>query len=362
MPDLTVLYCRRRWPRLALMALVVAVGVTGTLLLNSIFASFGQTRDLIFSSRTGYLVELTYPRGAADPGSVAELVGPKTRVIAGRAFNLSYPLFGTAVAGMVAYALPAADIECLLDHLGLTVDGRGDLLLPSSQALALGMGVGDTLVENRFQAGAYRVGGVITGRPWVALLPIELAPAQSPEVVLVLAPPGKAAELESLLRSAGLPGQPYIWGPAASWVATRRDYAEYLAISLALGLLVAGAVTLAASLLRQADYRARRDEMTILAVIGYPRRWLIRRAGLELALEMVGGWPAGAALGAALVGRLNDLLYRPRGMVVAADPGVIGPTLLIPGVLIVVSLLAVTAVVRRDALEGLKPAGLGRGG
>lgn len=358
MPDLSLLYCRRNWGRLALMALVIALGVAGTLVLTSVFASFGQTRALIWSGND-YLVQLTYHRADADPGPVRDLAGPGTRIITGRAFNLSYPLFGVAVAGAVGYALSADDMASLLDHLGLAdpAPGLAGLLLPEAQALALGVSAGDELVESNFRGGLYPVAGIIRGHPQVIVLPLELAPPSSWEVVLALPPAGEVLEVEARLAAAaaGLPGRPSVWGPAAARTAARADYREYLAIALALSLLVASTVSLTGSLLRRSDYHARRGEMTILAVIGYPRAWLIRRAGLELSLEMLPGWLVGTALGVAGVRVLDCLLYRPQGMVVRADLGVILPALMVPVVPIAVSLLTVARIIRGDILRGLDP-------
>ncbi|MHB8507439.1 MAG: ABC transporter permease [Candidatus Dormibacteria bacterium] len=106
-----------------------------------------------------------------------------------------------------------------------------------------------------------------------------------------------------------------------------------------LTLVVGLTLALVIGLLNNLYFRQRMNEFGLLAAIGYPRRRLIRRVGLEGALVVAAAWIVGGAIGVAVLAGFNAIYIVPHGLVLRVfDPGILlRSTLPVPVMVLLVS-------------------------
>ena len=240
--------------------------------------------------------------------------------------------------GTPIYYLSEADQKPFAGRLGWDLV-EGHLPEPGTNEVAMtenflrnrGLGVGDSIGEavdeEDWLAGEWVVVGAFVGTETIGgianlgyLRDLFLAqPGLPPELterpqLLALAPePGKEFEMEAFLDSL-LSEEVFVVHRS---LAQRRQENLTTNIDTIVWILNVGSIvvlSLALGLLNIIYFMQRANEFGLLAALGYARRFLVRRAFLEVAVTVALGWVVGILFSYGIYSLLNTLLFVPRGL------------------------------------------------
>ena len=130
---------------------------------------------------------------------------------------------------------------------------------------------------------------------------------------LVVAQPGREAEVDNFLRNETQSAQTLVWTLQTLNEQMAREYQNTLVLIIPLITIVAVAVALVIGAVNHIAFARRIPEFGILHAAGYGRRWLTRRLTTETAVLATLGWVLGIVLSWGVLYGLKLAVFDPRG-------------------------------------------------
>jgi hypothetical protein len=200
--------------------------------------------------------------------------------------------------------------------------GTGDVALHAGVMKANGWGLGQRFgmeeSEDDWMPGSFTVAGVLEGPVPLGLASFEYLSgplyAFAPKLwerVLVVAKPGRTAEMNAWLRGLGAV-KTYDKARAVEDVTQALERILLVLHFISATLIVV--VSVVVGLLHNIFFGQRTDEFAILLAIGHAKRRLFRRVAAEAGALMAVSWAAGLGLAYAAVALFRALVLEPRGV------------------------------------------------
>jgi len=335
---------RRVLPTLIILTFVVALVVTVLTLLSGLKDStLVYTREfdrwsILFPKKDTRTPKEVRDAVAAHPSverlidsrncfmRVKTLIGPVPyHLRAATAEEMGY-LMGLAGATLREGRLPKAGTSEVALHENLM----------KANGWALGAQFGMEVTEEDWMPGRFTVVGVLQGPTPLGLASSEFLSnplmyafsAKLWERLVVVARPGRAAEMNAYLRS--LPDVK-VWDKTRSVDEVSQGFDKILLIlNFVSGALIA-VVALVVGMLHSIFFAQRIDEFAVLLAIGHRRARLLRKVALETAGLMAASWSAGLALALAVLAVFRSAVLAPIGVEIPfLQPGAVAVSLALP--------------------------------
>ncbi|HQC14216.1 ABC transporter permease [Mesotoga prima] len=365
------LYFRRRPGRILVFIIVVALGVAVSIVLSSIFLSFGETRSRISKINENWItVQYLSDTGRKEEidDSLKEIfadVSGISDVIQVDIAYLGYNLFGSARANFPVYGIKQTDIARILQvSQSYIVDGRifspktNEIMVSDSFLKASGVNIG-LVYEEIFETastGLYNVVAALKGPSVFGIGPSGISGGKGAYGFIVLSERGFSIAVESELRSriAGEELEVGVQGPISSRENIERSYSGYYLGVLLCNLCVALVFIIGLTMLNSVSIRERRKEYGILAAIGHSPASLGARLFFESVYQCAAGWIIGLFAGRILVSYLETRFFEPNGLFVGDIFVSTIWTLVIPAVTVVFTQVLIGSHLSRDLVGLLK--------
>ncbi|MBN2220490.1 MAG: ABC transporter permease [Kosmotogaceae bacterium] len=365
------LYFRRRPGRILVFIILVAIGVAVSIVLSSIFLSFGETRNRISKVNENWItVQYLSDTGRKEEiddslkGIFADVSGISDVIQVDIAY-LGYNLFGSARANFPVYGIKQTDIARILQlSQSYIVDGSvfypgtNEIMVTDSFLKASGIGIGLVYEEISEVAsmGLYNVVAALEGPSVFGIGPSGISEGRGAYGFIVLSERGFSIAVESELRSriAGEELKVGVNGPISSRENIERSYSGYYLGVFLSNLCVALVFIIGLTMLNSVSIRERRKEYGILAAIGHSPATLGARLFFESLYQCAAGWIIGLFVGRIFVSYLRTRFFEPNGLFVGDIFVSTIWTLVIPAVTVVFTQVLIGSHLSRDLVGLLK--------
>lgn len=365
------LYLKRRPGRILVFIFVVALGVSMSLVISSIFLSFGETRSRIAKINESWITVQYLSESGRDESidnslvEIFEDVFGLSDVIPVDIAYLGYNLFGSARANFPVYGINQTEISRMLRESNAYISegtvfspGTNEIIVSDSFLKASGVDLKNVYEEisEMSSAGLYKVVASLEGSSVFGLGPSGISRGKGSFGFLVFAEDGFLIAVENELRSRiiGEELSASIRGPVSSRETLERQYASYYLGVFLTNLFVSLVFIIALTMLNSVSIRERRKEYAILAAIGYSPASLKVRLFLESLYQGIAGWILGLLAGGAVLSLLEDRFFTPNGLYIGDSAVSSICTLFIPFTTIVLSQLLIGRHLRRDLVGLMK--------
>ena len=365
------LYLKRRPGRIMVFIFVVALGVSISLVISSIFLSFGETRSRIAKINESWITVQYLSESGRDESidssliEVFEDVFGLSDVIPVDIAYLGYNLFGSARANFPVYGIKQTEISRMLRESNAYIaegtvfaPGTNEIIVSDSFLRASGVDLENVYEEisEMSSRGLYTVVASLEGSSVFGLGPSGISRGKGSFGFLVFAEEGFLIAVENELRSRiiGEELPVSIEGPVSSRETLEGQYASYYLGVLLTNLFVALVFVIALTMLNSVSIRERRKEYAILAAIGHSPGGLKVRLFLESFYQGIAGWILGLLAGGAVLSIFEDRFLTPNGLYIGDSTVSSICTLIIPFTTIVLSQILIGRHLRRDLVGLLK--------
>jgi hypothetical protein len=235
--------------------------------------------------------------------------------------------------------------------------GTGEVALHDSIMKANGWGIGREfgldVDEEDWMPGRFRVVGVLDGGTPLGLCsfeylnnPLQYAfSAKLWERVIVVAKPGRIAELNSFLRGQK---EAKVYDKARAVDDVVQGFERIILVFRFISITLIAVVSLVVGLINNIFFAQRIGEFAILLAIGHTKRRLARMVAGETAAMMALSWALGMALGLAVFAGFRGWVLLPRGIPIPFwQAGPIWVSLALPVLAQVFAILTVTGRLRK---------------
>jgi len=365
------LYLKRRPSRILVFIFVVALGVSMSLVISSIFLSFGETRSRISKINESWITVQYLSESGRDESIDSSLIevfrdvfGLSDAIPVDIAY-LGYNLFGSARANFPVYGIKQTEISRMLRESNAYISegtvfapGTNEIIVSDSFLRAAGVDLGNVYEEisEMSSVGLYEVVASLEGSSVFGLGPSGISRGKGSFGFLVFAEDGFLIAVENELRSRiiGEELSVSISGPVSSRETLKRQYASYYLGVFLTNLFVALVFIIALTMLNSVSIRERRKEYAILAAIGHSPGSLKVRLFLESVYQGIAGWILGLLAGGAVLSLFEDRFFTPNGLYIGDSTISSICTLFIPFTTIVLSQILIGRHLRRDLVGLLK--------
>ncbi|HDP77151.1 MAG TPA: FtsX-like permease family protein [Mesotoga infera] len=365
------LYLRRRPGRILVFIFVVALGVSMSLVISSIFLSFGETRSRIAKINESWITVQYLSESGRDESidnsliEIFEDVFGLSDVIPVDIAYLGYNLFGSARANFPVYGIKQTEISRMLQESNGYISegtvfspGTNEIIVSDSFLKASDVGLDSVYEEESEMAseGLYTVVGSLAGSSVFGLGPSGISRGDGLFGFLVFSEGGFLIAVENELRSrvVGEELSVSIRGPVSSRETLERQYASYYLGVFLTNLFVSLVFIVALTMLNSVSIRERRKEYAILAAIGHSPKNLKIRLFMESLYQGTAGWILGLLAGRAVLSLFEDRFFTPNGLYLGDSTISSICTLFIPFTTIVLSQILIGRHLRRDLVGLLK--------
>lgn len=365
------LYLRRRPGRILVFIFVVALGVSMSLVISSIFLSFGETRSRIAKINESWITVQYLSESGRDESidnsltEVFEDVFGLSDVIPVDIAYLGYNLFGSARANFPVYGIKQTEISRMLRESNAYISegtvfspGTNEIIVSDSFLRASGVDLKNVYEEisEMSSVGLYTVVASLEGLSVFGLGPSGISRGKGSFGFLVFAEDGflMAVENELISRIIGEELSVSIEGPVSSRETLERQYASYYLGVFLTNLFVSLVFIIALTMLNSVSIRERRKEYAILTAIGHSPASLKVRLFLESLYQGIAGWILGLLAGGAVLSLFEDRFFTPNGLYIGNSSVSSICTLFIPFTTIVLSQILIGRHLRRDLVGLLK--------
>jgi len=252
-------------------------------------------------------------------------------------------------------AVEADDLVFLMDRAGLKLKPGGRLPAPDSNEVVMhewlmaangwnvGQEFGIDVNEDDWMPGRFKVVGILEGPAPMGFASREF---MSNDVVygfapklwerlLVVAKPGRQAEMNAFLRSLTTAKA---FDEARAIDEVNESFDQIMFMTQIISVLIMLVVALVVGLLNNIFFAQRIDEFAVLLALGWRRGRLVRKVLGESLVIAFASWLAGLGLALGLMEGITWLLLEPRGIFIPVLHGPpIGLSLLLPAVAMVFS-------------------------
>jgi putative ABC transport system permease protein/lipoprotein-releasing system permease protein len=211
----------------------------------------------------------------------------------------------------------------------LPEEGQPEAVVSEEVARNLGLKVGDILLkpdsEDAYAPVPVRLVGLLRGESWVGMTSKSFVDFHSPftwQGYLAFAKtPAEQTKLGVAMQKVVDMSRARVWPFSYIIKETQSSLANlYLVLSILIGIVVF-TISFVCGLLANIYFTQRLPEIATLSAIGYTRRALLWRAGMETLLYCVLGWLIGCLVTILLLATLKTTLLTPRGLMLDAfDP------------------------------------------
>ncbi|WP_292590101.1 ABC transporter permease [Mesotoga sp. UBA5557] len=365
------LYLRRRPGRILVFIFVVALGVSMSLVISSIFLSFGETRSRIAKINESWITVQYLSESGRDESidnsltEIFEDVFGLSDVIPVDIAYLGYNLFGSARANFPVYGIKQTEISRMLRESNAYISegtvfspGTNEIIVSDSFLRASGVDLKNVYEEisEMSSVGLYTVVASLEGPSVFGLGPSGISRGRGSFGFLVFAEDGFLMAVENELRSRiiGEELSVSIEGPVSSRETLERQYATYYLGVFLTNLFVSLVFIIALTMLNSVSIRERRKEYAILTAIGHSPASLKVRLFLESLYQGIAGWILGLLAGGAVLSLFEDRFFTPNGLYIGDSAVSSICTLFIPFTTIVLSQILIGRHLRRDLVGLLK--------
>lgn len=372
------LYFKRRPLRILVYILVVALGVAASIILGSIFLSFGETRNRITAVNENWITIQYLSNNGRDSRldeviekTLSETFGFSDAIKVDIAY-LSYNLFGSARANFPVYGIRQTDIPRLLRESDTQIvqgtvfeKGSRDIMVSDSFLKADGLEVGQIYEETLEVStpGQYSIVASLKGPSIFGLGSAGISSGGGTYGYMVFAREGFLMAVENELKNALAEYMPSITvnGPASSIDRIREQYTGYYSGVFFVDLVIALVFTVGLAMLNSVSLRERRKEYGVMSAVGYKSGSLRTRLFIESSIQAALGWIAGFLVGLWAIKVLEKRFFEPAGLFLRNDP--IGSlyTLIIPLAVVLLTQFLITGHLKRDLINLLRSASMERG-
>jgi hypothetical protein len=215
---------------------------------------------------------------------------------------------------------------------------------------ALGREFGIDVDEEDWMPGRFKVVGILEGPTPVGVCsfeflnnPLQYAfSAKLWERVVVVAKPGRTAELNAYLRSVS---DVKVYDKTRAVDDVVQGFDRIILVFRFISVVLIGVVSLVVGLINNIFFAQRIDEFAVLLAIGHTKRRLFRMVWGETAAMMTLSWVLGVALGLGIFAGFRGLVLLPRGIPVPFWHA--GPILVSIALPLVAQVFAVVTVLGR---------------
>ncbi len=372
------LYFKRRPLRILAFILVVALGVGASMILGSIFLSFGETRNRISAVNESWITIQYLSSNGRDSRldeviekTLSETFGFSDAIKVDIAY-LSYNLFGSARANFPVYGIRQTDIPRLLRESEMQIargtvferDSR-DIMVSGSFLKADRLEVGQIYEETLEMStpGQYSIVASLKGPSIFGLGPAGISSGGGTYGYMIFAREGFLMAVENELKNALVEYMPSITvnGPASSIDRIREQYAGYYTGVFFVNLVVALIFTVGLTMLNSVSLRERRKEYGVMSAVGYTGGSLKVRLLIESSIQAALGWIAGFLAGVWTISVLEKRFFEPAGLFLRNDPVGSFYTLIIPLAVVLLTQFLITGHLKRDLINLLRSASREKG-
>jgi len=372
------LYFKRRPLRILVYILVVALGVAASIILGSIFLSFGETRNRITAVNENWITIQYLSNNGRDSRldeviekTLSETFGFSDAIKVDIAY-LSYNLFGSARANFPVYGIRQTDIPRLLRESEMQIargtvferDSR-DIMVSGSFLKADRLEVGQIYEETLEMStpGQYSIVASLKGPSIFGLGPAGISSGGGTYGYMIFAREGFLMAVENELKNALVEYMPSITvnGPASSIDRIREQYAGYYTGVFFVNLVVALIFTVGLTMLNSVSLRERRKEYGVMSAVGYTGGSLKVRLLIESSIQAALGWIAGFLAGVWTISVLEKRFFEPAGLFLRNDPVGSFYTLIIPLAVVLLTQFLITGHLKRDLINLLRSASREKG-
>ncbi len=372
------LYFKRRPLRILAFILVVALGVGASMILGSIFLSFGATRNRISAVNESWITIQYLSSNGRDSRldeviekTLSETFGFSDAIKVDIAY-LSYNLFGSARANFPVYGIRQTDIPRLLRESEMQIargtvferDSR-DIMVSGSFLKADRLEVGQIYEETLEMStpGQYSIVASLKGPSIFGLGPAGISSGGGTYGYMIFAREGFLMAVENELKNALVEYMPSITvnGPASSIDRIREQYAGYYTGVFFVNLVVALIFTVGLTMLNSVSLRERRKEYGVMSAVGYTGGSLKVRLLIESSIQAALGWIAGFLAGVWTISVLEKRFFEPAGLFLRNDPVGSFYTLIIPLAVVLLTQFLITGHLKRDLINLLRSASREKG-
>jgi len=372
------LYFKRRPLRILAFILVVALGVGASMILGSIFLSFGETRNRISAVNESWITIQYLSSNGRDSRldeviekTLSETFGFSDAIKVDIAY-LSYNLFGSARANFPVYGIRQTDIPRLLRESEMQIargtvferDSR-DIMVSGSFLKADRLEVGQIYEETLEMStpGQYSIVASLKGPSIFGLGPAGISSGGGTYGYMIFAREGFLMAVENELKNALVEYMPSITvnGPASSIDRIREQYAGYYTGVFFVNLVVALIFTVGLTMLNSVSLRERRKEYGVMSAVGYTGGSLKVRLLIESSIQATLGWIAGFLAGVWTISVLEKRFFEPAGLFLRNDPVGSFYTLIIPLAVVLLTQFLITGHLKRDLINLLRSASREKG-
>ena len=372
------LYFKRRPLRILAFILVVALGVGASMILGSIFLSFGETRNRISAVNESWITIQYLSSNGRDSRldeviekTLSETFGFSDAIKVDIAY-LSYNLFGSARANFPVYGIRQTDIPRLLRESEMQIargtvferDSR-EIMVSASFLKADRLEVGQIYEETLEMStpGQYSIVASLKGPSIFGLGPAGISSGGGTYGYMIFAREGFLMAVENELKNALVEYMPSITvnGPASSIDRIREQYAGYYTGVFFVNLVVALIFTVGLTMLNSVSLRERRKEYGVMSAVGYTGGSLKVRLLIESSIQATLGWIAGFLAGVWTISVLEKRFFEPAGLFLRNDPVGSFYTLIIPLAVVLLTQFLITGHLKRDLINLLRSASREKG-
>ena len=363
------LYFKRRPLRILAFILVVALGVGASMILGSIFLSFGETRNRISAVNESWITIQYLSSNGRDSRldeviekTLSETFGFSDAIKVDIAY-LSYNLFGSARANFPVYGIRQTDIPRLLRESEMQIargtvferDSR-DIMVSGSFLKADRLEVGQIYEETLEMStpGQYSIVASLKGPSIFGLGPAGISSGGGTYGYMIFAREGFLMAVEYMPSIT-------VNGPASSIDRIREQYAGYYTGVFFVNLVVALIFTVGLTMLNSVSLRERRKEYGVMSAVGYTGGSLKVRLLIESSIQAALGWIAGFLAGVWTISVLEKRFFEPAGLFLRNDPVGSFYTLIIPLAVVLLTQFLITGHLKRDLINLLRSASREKG-
>lgn len=332
----------------------MTIGILGTLLISSIFSSFGDTKTQIFQFTRDWTEII-----AVDGQNVSKLEINKltsntaNHIIESIILPLNYPILGVANASIFLYGVNLEDLNYLKIKENLKLisgkwfqDKSNQIVVPAAFMKARNLKIGDYIggdinINDRDSPGVYCISGVIYGDHWFLLGAKEhLRNHSDTKAFLIFS--SNSLEINNLVINKMNKNRLNIRTPESSRLVLMQNNQDYYLIFLGISMLFAIIVGVGLGNLNVIYYSGRLLELSIKNIMGYSKKELFIQVMWEQSILGVLGWLLSTVLGYFILKAINLSFFASQGLRLDLKIEILLGTLIIP----LVSLLFIGIYIR----------------
>ncbi len=319
-------YYLRNKAKIVLLLGVIIIGILGTLIITSIFGSFGDTKIKIFQYARDWTTITTFDNtvlASVDLDNIKS--NDLTYIIDSNILPLYYPFMGVANASIILHGVNSIDLEFLKTRYELQLikgewfkEGSNQIVVTDSFLKARNLKVGDRVgrevaMEDNDAPGSFEIVGVITGKQWFILGSKDyISNVSDYKRYLVFPFEQVTLNVKKILENAK---NISIQTPEMAKEQMMRYNREYYLIYFGISLFFAVIVGIGAGFLTIIFYNGRTVEFAIKNLMGYSKQRILGDIILEQAILWGLGWIIAIILGYFTMNILKINYFASEGLV-----------------------------------------------